>query len=119
MNNRPIIFSNDKAYSLNDLGPIADMPLQEGLQAIIDNGFMGDDLRGTPWYNVFTIDLFDVQKVYDSTDIEPVATMRDRYVEKVKQYEEAVEANQDASELFKEVMYARKSWQASKKLSTP
>jgi hypothetical protein len=46
------IYIGDKAFTLKQLGAAADMRLDKGFQHIIDQGLLGEELKGVPWYEV-------------------------------------------------------------------
>lgn len=49
---RIFLFIGDQAFTLNELGPAADLRIDRAMQSIIDQGLLGSDLIGVPWYNV-------------------------------------------------------------------
>lgn len=46
------IYIGDRAFTLAQLGSAADKRIDQGFQDIIDQGLLGEELKGTPWYNV-------------------------------------------------------------------
>lgn len=49
-----LFYIGDTAFSLDDLGPAADMRIDQGLQHIIDAGLLGEKYKGQPWYEVMS-----------------------------------------------------------------
>lgn len=49
---RGFIFLGDRAFTLEDLGPAADMRLDDAMQYLTDNGFFGEVPPGTEWYKL-------------------------------------------------------------------
>ncbi len=52
------IYLNGRPVSMRDIGPAADGPIDEALQAIVDKGLAGSFPPGTPWYHVFESNCF-------------------------------------------------------------
>lgn len=48
------MFIGGYSFTLEDLGPAADMKLPQAMQYIIDNGMLGEEHKGTPWYHLIS-----------------------------------------------------------------
>ena len=46
------MFIGDKAFTLKDLGPAADMRIDKAMQSIIDQGLLGEEYVGRQWFEV-------------------------------------------------------------------
>lgn len=46
------VYIGDKAFTMAQLGPAANMGFAEGFQYIIDQGMLGEDLKGKDWFEV-------------------------------------------------------------------
>jgi hypothetical protein len=51
------IVINGRTFTIGDLGPAADMRIDKAMQSILDQGLLGEQYKGQPWYQVFEIDV--------------------------------------------------------------
>lgn len=67
-----ILYIGDRALTLEELGPAADMRLPEALQYIIDSGLVGNYPEGTQWYEVFKPGCFKTVGPTEDNELEQV-----------------------------------------------
>lgn len=104
-----------RPFTIEELGPAADMRIDEGLQYMIDQGMVGHFPPGTPWYRVFNTDSFSVIGVR-SGDGELLEALWQDY----KAVEnEVLRKSEITDEDRSRVIEKRDRFLTAKKLSTP
>lgn len=61
------IVINGRTFTLGDLGDAADLRIDKAMQHIIDQGLLGEEYKGQPWYQAFDIDV-EAQRHPDDDD---------------------------------------------------
>lgn len=120
MTDKPHLFITfgDTPISIAELGPIADMPLAQAMQAIVDNGFLGEAIRGIPWTDVIVPGGLSLEKTPEPDDV-LLYTLYDQLKTTEQDYAEAVVNNQPTEELREKMLQASRAYRSARKLSTP
>lgn len=112
------LFIGDKAFTLADLGPAADMRIDKGLQDIIDRGLLGQEYVGKQWFEVIQASGLKLE----STPCEEetlLYSLYQSYTVALRECMDLAQAGQLTDEKKAEMNELRLRYQAAKKLSTP
>lgn len=110
------IIIGDRPFSLKDLGPAADMRIDKAMQSIIDQGLLGEELKGRPWYEIIKSSGMELE-AHPSEDDTLVYTMFQRYNEALLRCKELSKAGELTEAHKDEVVKLRRDWKAAEKLS--
>jgi hypothetical protein len=64
-----LFFIGGKPLTLKDIGPAADMPIAAAMQSIVDQGIIGSQHVGKPWFEVIKSSGFKLERVPDEDEI--------------------------------------------------
>lgn len=116
LNDHIFMIIGDHAFTIEDLGPIADMRIDKAMQAIIDQGLLGEAYVGMQWFDVIKSSALKLEAAPEKEQI----LQHSLY----SKYEAALERNKELSrkgELTQahkdEMMQLRKDWQTAEKLA--
>lgn len=112
------IIIGDRAFTLKDLGPAADMRIDKAMQSIIDQGLLGEELKGRPWYEIIKSSGMQLE-MEPTEDDELVYTLYQRYNDALLKCKELSKAGELTQEHKSELMKLRQTWRAAEKLSRP
>lgn len=112
------LFIGDKAFTLKDLGPAADLRIDKAMQSILDQGLLGPEYVGKPWYEVIKSSGFQLECAPNEED-----TLQHSLYQR---YQEALDHCKERNSLGtltqedKDVMLKlRRDWEAATKLAKP
>ena len=112
------LFIGGRAFTIAELGPAADMPIDAGMQYIIDNGMLGAEYVGKTWYEVISPNNVNLEAAPDPEE-------KLSYV-LYQKYQDALDecrrlsVNGLLTDQSRELMMKlRRDWLAAKKLSSP
>lgn len=111
------LFIGEGAITLEELGPIADMPLSKGLQAILDAGMLGKEYVGVPWHEVIKSSGINVESAPEEDDIF-LTPLYKKYKAELAHCEELSRQGQLTPEAKEQMLKARREYKTAKKLST-
>ena len=118
LNDHIFLIIGDHAFTLEDLGPIADMRIDKAMQALIDTGRLGEEYVGRAWHTVIKSSGLSLEAIPDESEV----LQHTLYAK----YEAALERNKELSrkgELTQahkdEMMKLRNDWQMAEKLARP
>jgi len=110
------LFVGEFAFTLEELGPIADLPLTKALQAILDTGFMGDINKGRPWHEVFRSSGMELEKAPEPHEELQYKLYR-RYHDAIMDCRRLSAAGLLTDDHKDEMLRLRKEWKVAEKLS--
>ena len=112
------IIIGDHAFTLKDLGPIADMRIDKAMQSIIDQGLLGEELKGRPWYEIIKSSGMQLE-MEPNEDDELVHALYHRYNDAMLKCKELSKTGDLTQEHKDEMIKLRREWRAVEKLSRP
>lgn len=110
------IIIGDRPFSLKDLGPAADMRIDKAMQSIIDQGLLGDELKGRPWYEIIKSSGMELE-MQPSEEDTLLHTMYQRYNDALLRCKELSRTGELTEAHKDEVVKLRRDWKAAEKLS--
>lgn len=112
------IYFGDLPINLGELGEIADMSITDAFQAIIDNGYLGKEVEGTPWYELIKPGCFSLDPIPDPEDTLLYSLWSARH-DAEAEYANAVREGTATTEMRDNLSQLSRDYHAAKKLSTP
>lgn len=110
------IIIGDRPFSLKDLGPAADMRIDKAMQSIIDQGLLGEELKGRPWYEIIKSSGMELE-MQPSEEDTLLHTMYQRYNDALLRCKELSRSGELTEAHKDEVVKLRRDWKAAEKLS--
>lgn len=110
------IIIGDHALTLEDIGPAADMKMSDGFQSIIDQGLLGDHLKGKPWHEVIKSSGMQLEMEPCEEDT-LVHTLYTRYQTAMAECRALSQAGQLTQDHKDNMIKLRREWRAAEKLS--
>lgn len=114
--NHIFLIIGDKAFTLEDLGPAADMRIDHAMQSIIDQGLIGEDIIGRPWFEIIKSSNLKLESEPPEAD-ELNHALYMRYNDALKNCKELSRKGELTDAHKGEVMQFYKEWKAAEKLS--
>lgn len=106
----------DKALTLKDIGAAADMRLDAGFQSIIDQGLLGPEYVGVPWYKVIKTSAMQLESAPEPGNA-LLYTLYERYRVHLNHCRE-LSADGTLTQEDKDLLIKlRKDWRAAEKLA--
>lgn len=116
IDDRVFLIIGDKAFTLKDLGPAADMRIDKAMQSILDQGLLGAEYVGQPWFNV--IKSSGLQLECAPTEEETLQyALYQKYEEALMACKEANKAGTLTQEAKDNMMKLRRDWESATKLA--
>lgn len=112
------IYIGDKAFTLAQMGPAANMGFDKAFQYLIDEGMLGEDLKGKDWFDVIKPSGLKLEKIPTEEDVFLYAIYN-----KWKEAELECMTKDHAGTLTPEdtqaMLKLKRDYDAAKKLATP
>jgi hypothetical protein len=112
------VYIGDHAFTLKQLGPAADMRFDEAFQYIIDQGLLGEELVGTPWFKVIKSSGISAE-AYPEEDEELLFSLHSRWKAAERNCMELDHKGELKPEDTSAMMKLRREYEVAKKLSRP
>lgn len=118
IDDRIFLFIGGKAFTMKDLGPAADMRIDQAMQSILDQGLLGSEFVGQPWYEVIKSSGFQMECA-PSEDETLQHSLYQKYQE-AKEHCKELNVLGTLTQTDKDhMMILRKNWEAATKLAKP
>jgi hypothetical protein len=118
LDNNIFMFIGDKAFTLKELGPIADMGLSKAFQAIMDNGLLGEEYVGLRWHDVIRSSGISLD-TGPAADDEFLTPLYEKYKAELDICKELSERDELTEEAKEKMLKYRRDYMAAKKLTLP
>lgn len=112
------LFIGDRAFTLKDLGPAADMRIDKAMQSIIDQGLLGEEYVGLQWFEVIKSSGLKLEAAPMPEQILQ-HNLHSKYEAAMMRFRELLKAGEPAEEAKAEMERLRKDWLAAEKLCKP
>jgi hypothetical protein len=118
IDDRIFLFIGDQAFTLKDLGPAADMRIDKAIQSILDQGLLGPELIGVPWYDVIKSSDLQLESQPSEEDILQYSLFK-RYREELERCRNLNKLGTLTQADKDKMLQLRRDWESVTKLAKP
>jgi hypothetical protein len=111
-----LFFIADSVFTLKELGPMADMPISQGFQALVDSGMLGQGFVGRPWHEIIKSSSINLEVPPEEDDVF-LTPLFQKYQAERARCEELSRQGQLTQEDKDVLLKVRREYKAAKKLS--
>lgn len=115
IDDRIFLFIGDHAFTLADLGPAADMRIDKAMQSILDQGLLGAEYEGVPWFEVIKSSGLKLEAAPSEEQVLQYE-LHARYEVALNHCKELNERGELTQADKDQMIKLRKEWQAAEKL---
>ena len=112
------IYIGDKAFTMAQLGPAANMGFAEAFQYIIDQGMLGEELKGTDWFEIIKPSGFKLEAI-PSEEETFLYTLHKKWQDAEHECMELDMQGKLTPEHTEAMLKVKREYDVAKKLATP